>query len=94
VLIERYAPTEQLAIAARAEYYVDAGEVVIATETLHGFQTLGYSVNFDVQVMEQVLWRLEGRAFTSRRDDIFLARDQQPTRENYFVGTSLIIRFP
>lgn len=93
VLITRYTPTEKLAFAARAEYYSDEGKVIIATETPNGFQIFGYSVNMDVKVRENVLWRLEARTFNSQRDNIFLDRNQISVRNNYFVGTSLSIAF-
>lgn len=93
VLIARYTPTESLAFAARAEYYSDEGEVIIATGSPNGFQTFGYSLNMDVQVMDNVLWRLEARTFNSRRDNLFLDREATPSQNNYFIGTSLSIMF-
>lgn len=93
VLIAQYSPTEKLAFAARAEYYSDEGGVIISTGTPNGFQTFGYSVNMDVKVMENVLWRLEGRTFNSQRDNVFLDRNETTVRNNYFVGTSLSIAF-
>jgi hypothetical protein len=93
VLIARYTPTEKLALAARAEYYSDEGGVIIATGTPNGFQTFGYSLNMDVRVMENVLWRLEARAFNSQKDFIFLDSNQNETRSNSFVGTSLSVSF-
>lgn len=93
VLIARYTPTEKLSFAARAEYYSDEGEVIVSTGTPNGFQTFGYSINMDVRVMENVLWRLEARTFNSERDNVFLDRNQIAVRNNYFVGTSLSISF-
>lgn len=93
VLIARFTPGEKLAFSARAEYYSDQGKVIISTGTPNGFQTFGYSVNMDVRVMENVLWRLEARTFNSQRDNIFLDRNQIAVRNNYFVGTSLSIAF-
>lgn len=58
-----------------------------------GFQTFGYAVNLDVQVREQVLWRLEGRVLDSNRDAIFTDADGNPAGRNYFVGISLSIAF-
>jgi hypothetical protein len=92
-LIARYAPTQKLAFAARAEYYSDKKEVIVSTKTPNGFQTFGYSLNMDIQVTENVLWRLEGRTFNSRKDNIFLNRNQNPVGNNYFFGTSLSIVF-
>lgn len=93
VLIARYTPTEKMAYAARVEYYSDEDQVIIATGTPNGFQTFGYSVNMDVKVRENVLWRLEARTFNSRKDSIFLDKDESPSKNNVFVGTSLSIVF-
>ena len=93
VLIARYTPTEKLALAARAEYYSDENGVIISTGTPNGFQTFGYSLNMDVRVMENVLWRLEARTFNSQKDFIFIDSNQNETRSNSFVGTSLSVSF-
>lgn len=93
VLIGKYALNNKLAVAARAEYYSDEGNAIISTGTPNGFQTFGYSVNLDVQVMENVLWRLEARTFNSRKDEIFLDSKEMPSQNNSFVGTSLSIAF-
>lgn len=92
-LIARYTFTNKLAFAVRAEYYSDEGGVIITTDTPNGFQTFGYSINMDVKVIDNVLWRLEGRTFNSQRDNIFFDRNQNAVSNNYFVGTSLSIAF-
>lgn len=91
VLIVKYAPTEKISIAARGEYYSDANGVIISTGTLNGFQTYGYSLNLDYQVMNNVVWRIEGRGFTSK-DKIFTLNDNLSS-QNYFLTTALAISF-
>lgn len=93
VVIAKIKTTEKVAFAARAEYYSDQGEVIVSTDTPNGFQTFGYSLNMDVQVTENVLWRLEARTFNSKEDNIFLDRSQNPTQNNYFLGTALSLGF-
>ena len=93
VLIARFSPTEKLAIAARAEYYSDKNEVIITSGTPNGFQTFGYSLNFDIRLTEKVLWRLETRTFSSQKDAILLDKTQSPTLHNYYLGTSLSFAF-
>jgi dTDP-4-dehydrorhamnose 3,5-epimerase-like enzyme len=39
-------------LAIRGEYYNDENGVIINTETINGFQTYGYSLNFDYVVTE------------------------------------------
>jgi hypothetical protein len=93
ILIVQFVPAKKLAFAARAEYYSDKNEVIISTGTPNGFQTFGYSLNMDVRITDNVLWRLEARTFNSRNDNIFIDKNQQALQNNYFVGTSLSIRF-
>ncbi len=83
--------TEKLFVSARAEYYADPHEVIISTSTANGFQTFGFSLNFDYLFTENVMWRLEARTFNSR-DRIFYL-DEMPAQNNYFVGTSIAFSF-
>ena len=91
VLIAKYSPTDKISIAARAEYYHDENGVMIATSTPNGFQTLGYSLNIDYNIRENVMWRVEGRTLSSK-DKIFTL-DNMPSTQNYFVTTALAISF-
>ncbi len=91
VIILRAGLTKKLDLVARAEYYSDPNKVIIFTNTSNGFQTFGHSLNLDYKIMENVLWRIEGRTFNSR-DRIFIMNNI-PSRNNYFVGTSLAITF-
>lgn len=91
VLIARYAPANKIRIAARAEYYSDAKTVIIATGTLNGFKTLGFSLNFDYTPTNHVMFRIEGRALSSK-DKIFTL-DNKPANQNYFITGSLALSF-
>ena len=82
---------QMISIAARGEYYSDANGVIISTGTINGFQTYGYSLNLDYQIMNNVVWRIEGRGFTSK-DKIFTLNDN-PSSQNYFLTTALAISF-
>ncbi len=90
-LIARYSLTNNLNMAIRGEYYSDSNGVIIGTETTNGFQTYGYSLNLDYRIRENVMWRIEGRAFSSK-DEIFTL-DNQPSTQNYIVATVLAISF-
>jgi len=91
VLIVKYAPTEKISIAARGEYYSDPTGIIISTGTRNGFQTYGYSLNLDYQIINNVVWRIESRGFTSK-DKIFTSNDN-PSSQNFFLATSLAISF-
>ncbi len=91
VVIVQFKPTNKIRIAARGEYYSDEKGVIIATGTPNGFQTLGYSLNLDYVISDNVLWRIEGRGLSSK-DKVF-SMDNKPSTENYFITTSLAISF-
>jgi hypothetical protein len=90
-IIAQYKPTEKLRIAVRAEYYSDEYAVIVTSPSSNSFQTWGYSLNIDYALTENVLWRIEGRGLNSRYE-IFLLNGK-PSRENYFVTTSLALGF-
>jgi hypothetical protein len=91
VLIARYLPTEKFAVAARGEYYSDRHGVIISTGTPNGFQTWGYSLNFDYSITENAMWRIEGRGF-SGKDKTFV-KENTMSKDNFFITTSLAISF-
>lgn len=93
ILIARYTPNEKVAFSSRTEFYSDQGSVIIFSGTPNGFQTFSYSLNMDIRVMENVLWRLEARSFNSPKDAIFFDRNQIVVKHNCFVGTSLGLSF-
>jgi hypothetical protein len=89
VMILRCQCTDKLAIAVRVEYYNDKNGIIVATGTPNGFQTSGYSINFDYKISDNVMWRIEGRGISSK-DKIFNL-ENQVSNQNYFVTTSLAI---
>lgn len=91
ILIIKYSPSDKMNIAARGEYYSDVNGVIINTGTPNGFQTYGYSLNFDYQVLNNAVWRIEGRGFTSK-DDIFILNDK-PSSQNFFFASAIAISF-
>lgn len=91
VVIARYLLTDKVNLAARGEYYSDVNGVIIGTGSPNGFQTVGYSLNFDYNIANNIVWRLEGRGFKSK-DKVF-TMDNQPSSQNYFVTTALAISF-
>lgn len=91
VIIFQFKPTEKIRIAARSEYYSDENEVIIVTGTKNGFQTMGYSLNFDYLPTDNLIFRIEGRALNSI-DKVFI-KNNKPGNENYFVTGSIAISF-
>jgi hypothetical protein len=72
VVIVKYSPVKNFALAARAEYYADSKQVVITSNTPNGFQTFGYSLNCDYSIADNFVVRLEARRLTSK-DAVFIS---------------------
>lgn len=91
VMLLKLAPNSKQSITARAEYYNDKNGVIIGTGTPNGFKTFGYSLNYDYLIRDNVMWRIEGRGFSSK-DQIFMLNDK-PDNNNFFFTTSLAVSF-
>ncbi|MBS1548455.1 MAG: porin [Bacteroidetes bacterium] len=91
VLIAKYQATEKSSFTVRAEYYNDQHGVIIATGTPNGFQTWGFSVNYDYQIAQNLLWRLEARSLNAK-DELFM-KNSLPAQQNFFTTTSLAFSF-
>jgi len=91
VLMSRYIISEKFRTAARFEFYSDKNGVIILTNTPNGFQTTGFSVNVDYFIVNNFVFRIEGRALNSK-GKIFTLSDK-PSTHNYFVTTSLAVSF-
>ena len=87
VCIFKYKPKEKCSIAVRGEYYNDKRQILIATSTPNGFQTWGLSSNFDIQIKDNVLWRIEAKDYFSR-DALF-----NTSKNNFAITTSLALKF-
>ena len=93
IVIPRYKFSDKTYVAARWELYQDEYGVIIATGTPNGFNTMGYSLNFDHWIAPNVVWRLEARMLQSE-DKIFADADGEATETNIFFTTSLAIALP
>lgn len=95
VVIVRYAATDRLRLAARAEYYGDRYGIITgiasSPQTPDGFQTFGYSLNFDYTVTPQALFRVEGKVYSSR--DAIFETNTTPSRTNASLTAGLAVAF-
>lgn len=87
VVILRQKWSEKWATAIRWETYQDPNGVIINTNTANGFDTSGTSINIDYSFLENVLFRAEGKYYTSKAP-IFEGKT-----DNFAVTTSLAISF-
>jgi hypothetical protein len=91
ILIAKYNVSEKITLAARVEHYNDKNGVIIPKTTQNGFQMTGYSFNFDYNISENLLWRVEYRSLQSK-DDYFV-RDTDLVSTNAFLGSALAVSF-
>lgn len=89
-IILRYKTSGKTAIAARAEYYMDENNVIVAAGAPNGFYTSGFSANFDHNIMNNVLWRVEGKILHSE-NAIFTDKKGAAVNTNFVATTSLSI---
>jgi hypothetical protein len=80
-------------IAARVEQFADRQQVLIATGDFLGFDAWGWSANFDIQISDAAIWRLELRGLESRNGPIFPTSANTSASSQLNVATSLALRF-
>lgn len=91
VIVGKFTLSNKSALAFRAEYYNDKNGVIISTGTPNGFRTFGYSLNYDLKIKDNILWRIEARDLSSK-DPIFL-NNTTPKKNDLFFTTSLAVSF-
>jgi len=91
VLMARFTPADKHHVSARVEYYSDPQSVIVSTGTAFGFNAWGYSLNYDYDIRNNVMWRIEARGF-SAKDEIF-TKPKRFSENNFFVSTALAISF-
>ncbi|WP_074703897.1 outer membrane beta-barrel protein [Nitrosospira multiformis] len=84
--------TPRTAVAVRAEYYNDKQGVIITFATPHGSRAWGFSANFDYNITDNLLWRLEARMLRSN-DDIFAGKNGTSRDSATFFTTSIVTHF-
>lgn len=85
-LMTRYSLSDHWAIGGRLEYFSDEAGVIVPTGTPENFQTVSASLNVDLTVVPNLLWRIEGRIFESR-DAIYPSGSGLKTNDG-FVAVS------
>lgn len=91
VLIARFATSDKSYLAGRIEYYEDKNGVIIGTGTPNGFQTFGYSLNYDYAILPNALFRIEGKMYNSQ--DAIFETSTGLSKTNTSLTTSLVISF-
>ncbi|MBD2703717.1 porin [Spirosoma sp. BT702] len=96
VVIARLRTGERSNMAGRIEYYDDRNGLIISTGIAsanrpNGFQTWGYSLNYDYAILPNALFRIEGKLYSSK-DPIFETRSGL-SKTNTSLTTSLAVSF-
>lgn len=91
VIIARLATSDKSYLAGRIEYYDDKNGVIIGTGTANGFQTWGYSLNYDYAILPNALFRIEGKVYNSK--DAIFETDNGVSKTNTSLTTSIAISF-
>lgn len=91
IFIIKYEVSPKYSVAARLEYYKDKKGVIIAKTTPNGFQTLGYSINYDYTINNNAMWRMEAKSYKAK-DKIFNSGNKT-IHTNFSLTTSLSISF-
>lgn len=92
VIMAKTQLNDKLSLTGRAEFYSDKNGVIVSTGTPNGFQTMGLSANVDVKILENAMWRLEGKWWNSK-DLIFTDGRGNPDRNNAVMTTALLVWF-
>jgi hypothetical protein len=91
IFIAKYSISEKITLAARVEHYNDENGVIISKTTQNSFQMSGFSFNFDYNITENLLWRIEYRYLQSKDD--YFSRDNDLVSTNSFLGSALAVSF-
>lgn len=91
VAIVGFSISDRHRVAGRVEYYRDVNGVIIDYPLPTGFQTAGYSFNYDFLMSKSSCFRIEARKFSSAQP-IFISSNGIVSN-NTFLTTSLCIRF-
>ena len=91
VAIIKFTTSPKTALAIRVEYYSDKNGVIISSGTPNGFKTWGFSGNFDVNISNNALWRIELRSLNSK--DAIFTKGNNFSNSNTLLATALAISF-
>lgn len=91
LIIVCYQPTDDLFIAARAEYYHDRNGVIAPLVNTQPFKMKGISLNTDYKFMENLLWRIETRLLSNSSP--YFIKENGLSKTNISITTALAVSF-
>ncbi len=84
-LLGKYKINDKWQLGSRIEHYSDADQVIVATNTNHGFQTSGVAFNMDYVITDYLVFRTEAKYLHSK-DDVFFT--ESGMKNNAFIVMS------
>lgn len=81
--------SSKVTLTARIEHYSDPDQVIVMTHTPHGFNALGASINTNVNLAPELMWRTELRGLTSK-DELFPSSTAL-LQNSKFIVTSFLL---
>lgn len=91
-LTARYKISNKKRIASRLGYYTDPNEANVSTENKNGFQIIDLSINYDLDIHQNILWRNEVRSLYSKAA-IFPTDTEEEKHLETFLTTNLTFNF-
>lgn len=91
-IFAHYQVAPKFALTLRGEQYFDGNQVLVTTNTANGFQTTSASLNADLTLHKNVMWRNEVRGYWSR-DPVFPSKNHGLTASDGVAVTSLSLWF-
>ncbi|WP_298296514.1 porin [Hydrotalea sp.] len=89
VCILQWKPSPKHALAVRIENYNDPNNVIIPVGFQKGFNTFGYSINYDKVITSKFLWRIEARDLYATEN--YFNNNNIPVHNNFAITTSISI---
>ena len=90
-IIARYLLSNKFAIAIRGEYFNDPEQVLLVTGTPNGYQTAGYSLNFDYMLSPLVTIRIEAKRYSA--SDAIFTQNGTAVNGSTILTSSLAVSF-
>ena len=91
VVIGKFALSSKSIIAIRGELYSDKDQIYFITGLSSGLNLAGYSINYDFNYSENVVWRIEAKGYSNKTALFNLVN--HPSKNQFYITTALAISF-
>ena len=91
VLIGKYQLSSRSTVAVRGELFSDKYQTFFYTGTGNDLELFGYSINYDLNFSENVVWRIEAKGFSNKTE--LFNYSEKPSKHQLFFTSALAISF-